>query len=936
MISRRRLEQHAAILACLSGCALLLSAAPMRAQSPTEGALRGIVADTARHPIPSAFVTLQDLDTAASHTTLVRRDGTFLIPLLPPGAYRFTVSAPSLPPASYAPLQISAGETLDLRASFPRPPFRGTLQLLSPNQPEPSAQLPDQNDDGLPSAGGLNSLQNASLLDGVSATQSFLSVPAGTGSRPRARPRLGQLTPPTSPPAPPTASPADATPAPPTPSRSPPSARSASPATATPPRPETRPASSPPPSPAPEPPPSTALPPLPCAPSSSPPPTRLPSPPPSPTASPRASSVKPHDLRESVRRHPRRPYPPHPRSLFLLRLRRPAPRLPRHLLPRRPQLLRPHRHPTRPARQPRRHRHRPQHRPHIISPPSPAPLPAAPTNRSTSLRVDWRPAPPPHPLRRGQRRPLDRPRRPHRRPRRRPRPRLPRQRQRLASIPSSSAPPPASPRAPSTRPASPSSATSSTRRPKPRSRRSPPSPPAASPPRSTSAPTASCSAPPPRSPQAAYPDERRIELADTLTLARGRHLLALGGDRLLRARYASPPSPTPPAPSATTAAPPTAPPAASSTSSPTAPSTSTSSPTAPAPASPPPPISSASTALPSFGLQRTAFSTQEWSAFAEDTWRLRPASPSTSALRYEYTLLPIPATPNPTLDALFAPAAPPPSSPKTATTSPPRLPRLAALRLGLTVRAGYGLFSGRLPGATLRAALTDTAQPPSTTRIRILPPPSSPAPRSPRRASATPAPSSAQPTGASPRPPPPSSSTAASACPSSSRAASRSSAPSARRTLHRRLPAQSRPPAPRLHRPQHRPLHRDRATSSFSGGTGAPGVQDGETFSAPALHRAPHSALRPRHRHHLAQQRHLQRAPAHRRLRPRRTLLASAPTTPGPRPSTTRPAHPPPPAPTPSSTPSPTATTRACPRSTSPGPLRVTATWRPQPPRTAP
>ncbi len=37
------------------------------------------------------------------------------------------------------------------------------------------------------------------------------------------------------------------------------------------------------------------------------------------------------------------------------------------------------------------------------------------------------------------------------------------------------------------------------------------------------------------------------------------------------------------------------------------------------------------------------------------------------------------------------------------------------------VRVGYGVYYGKLPGATVRAALLDTAMPSSTTRVRILP-----------------------------------------------------------------------------------------------------------------------------------------------------------------------------------------------------------------------
>ena len=116
----------------------------------------------------------------------------------------------------------------------------------------------------------------------------------------------------------------------------------------------------------------------------------------------------------------------------------------------------------------------------------------------------------------------------------------------------------------------------------------------------------------------------------------------------------------------------------------------------------------------------TVFSTQNDTAFAQDTWRMREHLTLSAGVRYEYTLLPVPQTPNPTLDAIFGARGASSVFPEDRNNFGPRA-AVAWQTSGFTVRAGYGLFFGRLPGATVRQALAETALPTSTTRIRITP-----------------------------------------------------------------------------------------------------------------------------------------------------------------------------------------------------------------------
>ncbi len=125
----------------------------------------------------------------------------------------------------------------------------------------------------------------------------------------------------------------------------------------------------------------------------------------------------------------------------------------------------------------------------------------------------------------------------------------------------------------------------------------------------------------------------------------------------------------------------------------------------------------------SFGEQSVTFNTQEWSGFVQDDWRVRSGLTVNAGVRFEYELLPFPQRPNSALDAVFS---------KTGATSVfPEDRNNFGPRLGAAwepfgggrgvVRVGYGLYFGRLPGATIRSALANTALASSTVNIRIVP-----------------------------------------------------------------------------------------------------------------------------------------------------------------------------------------------------------------------
>jgi hypothetical protein len=129
-----------------------------------------------------------------------------------------------------------------------------------------------------------------------------------------------------------------------------------------------------------------------------------------------------------------------------------------------------------------------------------------------------------------------------------------------------------------------------------------------------------------------------------------------------------------------------------------------------------------------FSAASTQFATHDLAFFAEDALRLPHSLSLTLGARYDYTLLPPPQNPNPPLDQVLGAIG----SPITGATSVipedrnnigPRVSLAWSPARGriLTARLGYGVFYGHIAGATVNAALTDTALASTTRRIRITP-----------------------------------------------------------------------------------------------------------------------------------------------------------------------------------------------------------------------
>lgn len=142
----------------------------------------------------------------------------------------------------------------------------------------------------------------------------------------------------------------------------------------------------------------------------------------------------------------------------------------------------------------------------------------------------------------------------------------------------------------------------------------------------------------------------------------------------------------------------------------------------------------------SFGATSVQFVTHTFAGFAEDAVRVRKNLSVTFGVRYDYTLLPKPQAPNALLDANIAEIGGELHGatgifPEDRNNFGPRLglvwapsevwglPKRWQPKNGelLTVRVGYGFFYGHIPGGTMHAALVDTALDSTTTHVRIRP-----------------------------------------------------------------------------------------------------------------------------------------------------------------------------------------------------------------------
>src|SRR5271163_4255615 len=89
------------------------------AQTPGTGAISGVIYDQANHVVMNAAVAAVNNATHISRSVTTTADGVFRVPLLPPGRYTVTVTAPGFALNTVSAVQVTVSETTSLNVTLP-------------------------------------------------------------------------------------------------------------------------------------------------------------------------------------------------------------------------------------------------------------------------------------------------------------------------------------------------------------------------------------------------------------------------------------------------------------------------------------------------------------------------------------------------------------------------------------------------------------------------------------------------------------------------------------------------------------------------------------------------------------------------------------------------------------------------------------------------
>ncbi len=101
------------VLVCLLAC---LAALPAAAQS-TTGSIQGRVADAQGGTLPGVAVTVRNVDTQLTRTTVTNESGNYDVQLLPPGAYAVSAELAGFRPQQRTGVRLTVNQAA--RIDFP-------------------------------------------------------------------------------------------------------------------------------------------------------------------------------------------------------------------------------------------------------------------------------------------------------------------------------------------------------------------------------------------------------------------------------------------------------------------------------------------------------------------------------------------------------------------------------------------------------------------------------------------------------------------------------------------------------------------------------------------------------------------------------------------------------------------------------------------------
>ena len=105
------------VLAATLLIACVLSEMPLLAQSAASGAVKGVITDPSGSVVPGVSVKVISRNTGQARTATTQGNGTYLVPLLPPGDYRLEASAKGFKSVviENIPVHVTETATLDIR-----------------------------------------------------------------------------------------------------------------------------------------------------------------------------------------------------------------------------------------------------------------------------------------------------------------------------------------------------------------------------------------------------------------------------------------------------------------------------------------------------------------------------------------------------------------------------------------------------------------------------------------------------------------------------------------------------------------------------------------------------------------------------------------------------------------------------------------------------
>src|SRR5213593_149729 len=110
---KESLQMHIKGLAFLVLIVMLLWAVPALGQVDVASAtLKGTITDQHDALVPGATVTATSIDKGISRTAKTGTDGTYQIPVLPPGAYKVEIEAPGFSKVVNENVRLSIGQSL--------------------------------------------------------------------------------------------------------------------------------------------------------------------------------------------------------------------------------------------------------------------------------------------------------------------------------------------------------------------------------------------------------------------------------------------------------------------------------------------------------------------------------------------------------------------------------------------------------------------------------------------------------------------------------------------------------------------------------------------------------------------------------------------------------------------------------------------------------